>query len=58
MIIILPRKKKLVKEFKGQFNCPGENTEKYKTLRTLNTKKKLKELMKREKKLQKPYLTN
>ena len=38
---------KLAKDFGGLFNCPGENTE-----------KKLKVLMKKDKKLRKSYLTN
>ena len=38
---------KLAKEFEGQFNCPGENTD-----------KKLKVFMKRDKKPRKPYPTN
>ena len=46
--------KELAKEFKKQFTFLGENTEKY---ITLTVPKKLQEMIKIEKKLQKVYLT-
>ena len=48
--------KKLAEEFKKHFTCLGENTEKYVTF-TVLIKKKLQELIKMAKKLQKIYLT-
>ena len=50
-------KRNLTKEFQEKFNCQGENTEKSKTF-LVSIQKKLKGLLNREKKLQKPYLTN
>ena len=49
--------KGLAKEFKGEFACLRENTDKYKSFSVLmkNTEE---ELVKREKKLQKPYPKN
>ena len=47
--------KELAEEFKKQFNCSGENTEKYMTF-TVSINNKLQELIKMEKKLQKLYL--
>ena len=49
--------KELVEECNKQFTCLGENTEKYITF-TVPIEKKLRELIKMEKKLQKIYLTN
>ena len=48
--------KELSKQFKKQFTCLGENIEKYITF-TIPIKKKLQELIKMEKKLQKIYVT-
>ena len=48
--------KEQAEEFKGQFTCSGKNTKKYITF-SVSIKEKLKELVKMEKKLQKPYLT-
>ena len=48
--------KELAKEFKKQFACLGENTEKYKTF-TIPIKKEVTRIDKMEKKLQKIYLT-
>ena len=52
----------LAKEFESEFNCLGENTETYKTFSVPITrrvkKKKLKELVKVQKKLQKPQPTD
>ena len=47
--------KELAKEFEGEVNYLGENTEKYKTFST-PIKKKLKGLIIIEKKLQKNYM--
>ena len=47
----------LAQEFERRFTRSGENTEKYITFSSL-IEKKLKELRKMEKKLQKSYLTN
>ena len=47
--------KELAEEFKGQFTCLGENAENYISFSVL-IEKKLKEFVKMEKKLQKPYL--
>ena len=49
--------KELAKEFEGEFSCPGENAEKYKTFSVLR-KKVEKGISKMEKKLQKPFPAN
>ena len=54
MITILS-KKELAEEFKKQFTCLGENTEQCITF-TVSIKKKLQELIKMKKKLQKIYV--
>ena len=48
--------KELAEEFEKQFTCLGENNKKYITF-TVLVEKKLQELIKIEKKLQKTYLT-
>ena len=49
--------KELAEKFEGQCNCLGENTEQCITFQ-FQQKKKLQELIKIEKKSQKPYLTD
>ena len=49
--------KVLVEESEGQFPCLGENFEKYITS-SVPIQKKLQQLMKRKRKIQKPYHTD
>ena len=49
--------KELAEEFEGEFNCLGENTEKFITF-SVPIEKKIQELINMEKKLQTLYLTD
>ena len=49
--------KELAEQFEGQFTCLGEDTEKY-IIFSVPIETEVTSLIKKEKKLQKPYLTD